>query len=29
MHKAIRDIVTAMKNMAGNLGSSKNGLDKT
>ena len=29
MHKAIRDIVTAMKNLAGNLGSSKSGLDKT
>jgi hypothetical protein len=29
MHKAIRDIVTAMKNFAGNLGSSKSGLDKT
>lgn len=29
MHKAILDIVTAMKNMAGNLHSSKSGVDKT
>jgi hypothetical protein len=29
MHKAIRDIVTAMKNMAGDLRSSKSGVDKT
>jgi hypothetical protein len=29
MHKAILDIVTAMKNMAGNLHSSKSGIDKT